>query len=308
MLVSEWSHGLSDYLDKIGTYPLLTAEQEGQFAGRMRAGRQAEMLLATDGGIDPGTRASLETCVERARRSRDELVQSNLRLVVWVASRYRGLGMSFLDLIQEGSIGLQVGVDRYDHTTGNRLSTFVVHWIKSSILRAVQRDAYGFHVPEGAARSVRELLSTEDNLQQDLGRSASASEIASRMGISLVHAGELRRAAKSPLSLEAPAAVLDGKSLADRVGDGHAARIDTRMEIEERTHEVAMALATLPVRERQVIQLRYGLDGTTPCSLIQVARRLGVTRERARQLESRAIRRMRNNSRTYANLAAYAVN
>jgi RNA polymerase sigma factor (sigma-70 family) len=298
---------LSVYLNEIAKYPLLTADEELRLAREMSDGRRAAERLSA---LDPPTtseRADLEWRVQLGKQARDRLVLSSLRLVVSIARHYRGCGFSLLDVIQEGNIGLQAGVDRYDFAKGFRLSTFVVWWIRLAILDAIEKTSHLVHLSTRACQLERSARLAEQDLQYELGRTPSVDEIAGRLGVALGMLLATRQAARSPVSLDEPLRDGSDMTLADMIVDDEASsRIDADEERSERACLLADTIDRLPVRERQVLQLHFGLGRADRCSLAQIANRLGVTQERARQLEYRALRRIRTDSRARQALAGYA--
>jgi RNA polymerase sigma factor (sigma-70 family) len=298
---------LSVYLNEIAKYPLLTADEELRLAREMSDGRRATERLSTLEPLNTSERADLEWRVQLGKQARDRLVLSSLRLVVSIARHYRGFGFSLLDVIQEGNIGLQAGVDRYDFARGYRLSTFVVWWIRLAILDAIEKNSHLVHLSTRAAQLERSARVAEQDLQYELGRTPSVDEIASRLGVALDMLVATRQAARSPVSLDEPLRDGSGMTLADMLVDDEASRrIDADEERSERACLLADTIDRLPVRERQVLQLHFGLGRANRWSLAQIANRLGVTQERARQLEYRALRRIRSDSHARQVLAGYA--
>jgi RNA polymerase sigma factor (sigma-70 family) len=308
MSEGEASRGcLSAYLNEIAKYPLLTADEERRLAQQMSAGRRAAERLATLDSRNAPACAGLRRRVRLGKQSRERLVVSSLRLVVSIAWHYRGSGISLLDVIQEGNIGLQAGVDRYDFTRGFRLSTFVVWWIRLAILDALEKNSHAVHLSTRAVHLERSARLVEQDMEHKFGRTPSADEVASRLGVSLDRLVVTRQAARSPISLDEPLRDGSGMTLGDMLVDEEATnRIDADEEQSERADLLAGTIERLPVRERQVLKLHFGLGQPERCSLAQIANRLGVTQERARQLEYRALRRIRTDSHAREVLAGFA--
>jgi RNA polymerase primary sigma factor len=289
---------VNDYLAEISRYPLLTAEEEIDLSRRLGEGRHAARLLVGGHLMDPVRRARLEQAVEMGAQARDRLIQSNLRLVVSIARRYRGRGLSLLDLIQEGNIGLQTGIEKYDWRKGFRLSTYIFWWIRQAIVRALANNGRVIRLPVHAGDLLRDAKNAEQELHAELGRRPTRNEVAKRLGIQPDRLEAIQLAALAPVSLDVPLAEDSTQTRGDTVVDDTAlSSVLSAGEGSELQSSVADVLDTLPEREREVIQLRYGLGTPETWSLSQIGRRLGVTRERARQLEGQALRRMRGDVR-----------
>jgi RNA polymerase primary sigma factor len=289
---------LSAYMREIARHPLLTPEDELRLAEAMGDGRRAARQLANLPDADSPLLPDLEQRVDRGVRARTQLIESNLRLVVSIARRYRGNGLSLLDLIQEGNIGLQIGIDRYDPTKGYRLSTYVFWWIRQTIVRALANDSRTIRLPVHAGELVRDAAAAEQKLQAELGRNPTLNELALSIGVPCDRLGAMRLAATAPLSLDVPTSNESQLTRADMVIDESAlASVEAAGADKELAQKVADVLEGLPERERQVLQLRYGLGHRKAWTLAQIGGRLGVTRERARQLEGQALRRLRNDAR-----------
>ena len=289
---------LAEYFREVTRYPLLTPAEELRLAEQLDAGQHAARRLERAEHLAPELRAELEQRVECGARARQQLIESNLRLVVSIARRYHGRGLSFLDLIQEGNIGLQTGIDKYEWRKGYRLSTYVYWWIRQSITRALANYGRAIRLPVHVGELMRNAAQTEQQLESELGRKPLVSEVAKRLGVHPERLRAIRMSASEPMSLDA---LVPGQSevvRGDMVVDESALSAMQRAgEGDDIAMRVAAILDELPPRERQVIQLRYGLGRPETCTLQQIGDRLGVTRERVRQIESAALRRLRGDTR-----------
>ena len=289
---------LTAYLHEISQYPLLTAEEEVHLTRQMAQGataaRRLTKLRKSDTTSDKS--AALQRQVAAGLAARERLVQSNLRLVVSIAGHYRGRGLGLQDLIQEGNIGLQTGIQKFDWRKGYRLSTYVYWWIRQAMTRALANDSRTIRLPVHAGEMLRCAAQTEQELAAELSRPPSLGEVAERLGVQLDRLRAIRLAAAAPESLDAPLATDTRLTRADSVADDDAG---SALELAEDTSDLAesigSALDRLPERERDVVKLHYGV-GTRTCTLAEIGQRMGVTRERARQIEGQALRRLRNNA------------
>ncbi len=239
--------------------PLLTPEQENDLARRAREGDE---------------------------QARERLVQSNLRLVISIAKHYTGRGLPLADLIQEGNLGLIRAAEQYDPERGNRFSTYASWWIRQSISRALQQQATLISVPQHMIKVLQQVRTTSALLQQELGREPTVHEVAQRTGLSPEQVRDLIHAVANPISLEMPINSSEGSVLGDLIAQEEEADWETRIDLEN-------LLERLTEKEREVIRLRYGLEGHTAMTLDAVGKLLGISKERVRQLESRAIRKLR---------------
>src|SRR5438309_6724966 len=261
------------YLKEIATVRLLTKEDEFALAAAIEAGDES---------------------------AANRMVQANLRLVVSIAKKYMGRGLPFLDLIQEGNLGLIRAVHKFDHRRGYKFSTYAHWWIRQAITRALADQSRTIRLPVNKAADVSRLIRVSLRLAQELGRDADNAEIAEELGTTQESVAELIRVSRPAISLEAPSGGEDGWALADRIEDGGAANPVEAAQTALLRVALEAVLATLNARERRVIQLRYGLIDSREHSLKEVGQRVGVTRERIRQIEARALRKLRHPSRSQA--------
>jgi RNA polymerase primary sigma factor len=284
-------------LREIAAHPLLKAEEEIALARQTAAGRDAARELASDPSLSCAREVDLRQQIEDGNRARRRLIESNLRLVVSVARHYQGRGLSLPDLIQEGNIGLQIGIDRYDWRKGFRLSTYVYWWIRQAITRALDTGARMIRLPVHAAELLRKAAAAEQRLQTELQREPTIAEVALNIGVNPDTLGELRARAATPASLDSALSGDSDLTRGDLVADDNALlALTATVEADELSDTVAHALQLLPEREREVICLHFGVDRPAPLTLTEIAQRLGVTRQRAQQLEWQALRRLRRNA------------
>ncbi len=253
------------YLREIGKVPLLTADQEISLAKRIERG-------------DMG--------------AKQHMIEANLRLVVSIAKGYLGRGLSFLDLIQEGSLGLIRAVEKFDYRKGFKFSTYATWWIRQAVTRAIADKARTIRIPVHMVEKLNKVVHIERQLVQRLGREPLPEEIAEELEIPTDEVREILRMSQLPISLEKPIGEDEDSSLGDFVPDEQAESPFDTASLSLRREDVELALATLPERERRVIELRYGLDGTQPYTLEEVGRAFGVTRERIRQIENNTLKKL----------------
>lgn len=289
------------YLKEIGRIPLLSSDEEVTYAIRVNTGRFAQEQLQdmqNEGmEIPDEDRVQLEQMVEDGILAKNKLVEANYRLVVSIAKRYVGRGMLFLDLIQEGNMGLMRAVDKFDHEKGFKFSTYATWWIRQAITRAVADQARTIRIPVHMVETINKLVRIQRQLVQELSREPSPEEIGERMGITAERVQQIQKIAQEPISLEAPVGEEEDSSLGDFISDPQALNPYeyTVQEMVKRTLDEV--LETLTDREEKVLRLRYGLlDGKTH-TLEEVGKEFGVTRERIRQIESKALRKLRQPSR-----------
>ncbi|ROT32878.1 sigma-70 family RNA polymerase sigma factor [Micromonospora sp. HM5-17] len=301
------------YLNGIGRTKLLTAVEEVELAKRIEAGLYAEEKLAADAEAPAGTarlspelRADLETVAAQGRAAKNHLLEANLRLVVSIAKRYTGRGMAFLDLIQEGNLGLIRAVEKFDYTKGYKFSTYATWWIRQAITRAMADQARTIRIPVHMVEQVNRMVRTRRDLATTLGREPTVAEVAAALGVPEFQVIELISYDREPVSLD-QAVGEDGESA---LGDFVAA-VDPREEPGDSVsqgmlrNEVEIVLSTLSQREQAVIRLRFGLDDGRQRTLDEVGREFGLSRERIRQIEKVTLHKLRHPSRA-ERLEAYA--
>jgi RNA polymerase primary sigma factor len=286
------------YLQEIGRYPLLTPQQEVELAMQMEAGQRAEEKLASEGeAFELAERTILERSRRSAERSRKRLVEANLRLVVSIAKKYVGRGLSLLDLIQEGNLGLIRAVEKFDYRKGFKFSTYATWWIRQAVTRALADQARTIRVPVHMVETINKLARAQRTLMQDLGREPSIEEIAIELEMEPDRVSELRRIAQDPVSLEMPLGEEDDSTLGDFVED-----TDAEVPVEAASFKLlqeylSLALEGLNERERQVLIMRFGLADGKVRTLEQVGAHFEVTRERIRQIETKALAKLRQPAR-----------
>lgn len=289
------------YLKEIGRIPLLSADEEVNLAIRMEEGRYAKEQLAeikeTGREIPDAERVQLEQMNEDGLQAKNKMIESNYRLVVSIAKRYVGRGMQFLDLIQEGNMGLIRAVDKFDYTKGFKFSTYATWWIRQAITRAVADQARTIRIPVHMVETINKLVRTQRQLVQELSREPTAQEIGEKMEISAERVQQIQRIAQEPISLEAPIGEEEDSSLGDFISDTNTLTPHETAVQEWIKKALDEVLETLTDREEKVLRLRYGLlDGKTH-TLEEVGKEFGVTRERIRQIEGKALRKLRQASR-----------
>ena len=291
------------YLKEIGNIQLLTLEEETVYAQRVVEGREAKERLAqieADGenSVSQEEYENLKDIVFKADLAKDKLVDANLRLVVSIAKRYLGRGLQFLDLIQEGNMGLIKAVDKFDYNKGYKFSTYATWWIRQAITRAVADQARTIRIPVHMVETINKLVRTQRQLVQELSREPSQAEIAERMGISVEKVQQIQKIAQEPISLEQPVGEEEDSSLGDFISDPHALdpyEYTAKMKLREELDEV---LSTLTEREERVLRLRFGLIDGRQRTLEEVGKEFNVTRERIRQIEAKALRKLRSPARS----------
>ena len=284
------------YLREIAHHQLLTAQEEVSLAQRLEAGKEALRVLAmADASLDPNDRVELEQQVDAGECARRRLVECNLRLVVSIARRYLGRGVPLLDLIQEGNIGLDAGVDKYDWRRGFRLSTYIYWWIRQAVTRAVADQSRTIRLPVHVNELLTRIARAEHELATTLGRQPTVDELGGWLAIKPECILEARLAARMPLSLETPLGEDGELTRGDLICDEAAAETAHRAsEASDLSERLQSALDELHPRERQVLRLRFGLDRGYERTLAEVGEVLGVSRERIRQIEAEGLRKLRH--------------
>ncbi|MGN6797568.1 MAG: RNA polymerase sigma factor, partial [Gaiellaceae bacterium] len=296
------------YLKQIGKVALLNAEEEVDLAKRIEAGlyaaervRQAEEAgekLTTQRSIPPDFVRELELIERQGALAKKRLIEANLRLVVSIAKRYVGRGLLFLDLIQEGNLGLIRAVEKFDYTKGYKFSTYATWWIRQAITRAIADQARTIRIPVHMVETINKLIRIQRQLLQDLGREPTPEEIGEQMEMSPERVREIQKLAQEPVSLETPIGEEEDSNLGDFIEDSDAiVPIDAASFILLQ-EQLDAILHTLSDREKKVIQLRFGLADGQPRTLEEVGQEFGVTRERIRQIESKTLSKLRHPSRS----------
>jgi RNA polymerase primary sigma factor len=284
------------YLREIGRVPLLTAEDEVELAKSIEAGLFAEEKLG-DGIPMPGAAfGDLEQLAGEGAKAKQRLIEANLRLVVSIAKRYIGRGLVFLDLIQEGNLGLIRAVEKFDYTRGYKFSTYATWWIRQAITRAIADQARTIRVPVHMVETINNLARVQRQLHQELGREASTPEIAAELGLEPERVAEIQRIAQEPVSLQSPIGE-EESDLGDFIEDADAVVPMEAAAFIMLQDQLERVLDQLAEREQRIIQLRFGLTDGHPRTLEEVGREFGVTRERIRQIESKTLAKLRHPSR-----------
>ena len=280
------------YLREIGQVPLLTSEQEKRLAQMVKDGIQAEEDRRT--GNSTLSEIEYQRKIEDAKRARKEMAAANLRLVVSIAKRYRDRGLPLLDLIQEGSLGLLRAIEKFDVVKGFKFSTYATWWIKQALSRALADQSRLVRLPVHLGETLNRVQSARRNLTQALGRDPTDAELAEELKMPEEKLRELRRTAQDPVSLATPVGEEADSTLADFIPDPHALDADDAAASGMLKTQIATALDQLTERERRVLELRYGLTDGQPRTLEEVGKAFGVTRERVRQIEVKALRKLRH--------------
>ncbi|MFI0939294.1 RNA polymerase sigma factor [Streptomyces sp. NPDC021020] len=284
------------YLREIGRIPLLTAAQEVELARQVEAGLFAEEKLAAFPALDSRLAVDLDRIVVLGRVAKRRLIEANLRLVVSVAKRYIGRGLTMLDLVQEGNLGLIRAVEKFDYTRGYKFSTYATWWIRQAMSRALADQARTIRVPVHVVELINRVIRVQRRLLQERGQEPTAEDVAAQLDITPERVGEVLRLAQEPVSLHAPVGEEDDVALGDLIEDGDAVSpAETAAFILLRQHLEAV-LSTLGERERRVVQLRYGLADGRPRTLEEIGGLFGVTRERIRQIESKTLNKLRDHT------------
>ncbi len=287
------------YLKDIGKIQLLDLNSETNLAYDVLQARNAqEQLDDPEASLSDETRAELEKLVRKGETAKQKLIEANLRLVVSIAKRYVGRGLQFLDLIQEGNMGLMKAVDKFDYEKGFKFSTYATWWIRQAITRAVADQARTIRIPVHMVETINKLVRVQRQLVQELSREPSPEEVAARMEISVERVQMIQKIAQDPISLESPVGEEEDSSLGDFISDSSADNPYEYTSKEMLHREINEVLETLTDREEKVLRLRFGLDDNRPRTLEEVGKEFGVTRERIRQIEAKALRKLRHPSRS----------
>lgn len=283
--------GVSDpvrlYLRECGANPLLSAEQEMNLAKIIEKGKKKDATPEEK---------------EVARAAKKEMANANLRLVVSIAKKYPGRGMPFLDLIQEGNIGLLKAVDKFDYTKGYKFSTYATWWIRQAITRSIADQARTIRVPVHMVETINKMNRVGRRFLQEHGREATNEELSKEMGISVEKIREAKKAAQDPISLETPIGEKEDSHLGDFIEDQKTASPEDEAAATMRREQVYKMLDTLTEREKGVLALRFGMDDGTPRTLEEVGKHFGVTRERIRQIEGKALKKLKKQAMPMAGL------
>ena len=290
------------YLKEIGKVDLLTADEEVHLAMKIEAGTEAsEKLEAAENGEIELTRAEqrrLMRIEQVGLDAKQQLISANLRLVVSIAKRYVGRGMLFLDLIQEGNLGLIRAVEKFDYTKGFKFSTYATWWIRQAITRAIADQARTIRIPVHMVETINKLIRVQRQLLQDLGRDPTPEEIGAEMGMSPDRVREIQKISQEPVSLETPIGEEEDSQLGDFIEDSTAVAPPEAASDSMLREQLDQVLDGLADRERKVIKFRFGLEDGHPRTLEEVGREFGVTRERIRQIESKTLAKLRHPSRS----------
>ncbi|GAA4040483.1 hypothetical protein GCM10023063_27560 [Arthrobacter methylotrophus] len=290
---------VKDYLKQIGKVALLNAEQEVDLALRIEAGLFAEEKInADDGSMDPKLKRELEFIIHDGKRAKNHLLEANLRLVVSLAKRYTGRGMLFLDLIQEGNLGLIRAVEKFDYTKGFKFSTYATWWIRQAITRAMADQARTIRIPVHMVEVINKLARVQRQMLQDLGREPTPEELALELDMTPEKVVEVQKYGREPISLHTPLGEDGDSEFGDLIEDSEAvvpADAVSFTLLQEQLHSV---LDTLSEREAGVVAMRFGLTDGQPKTLDEIGKVYGVTRERIRQIESKTMSKLRHPSRS----------
>ncbi|MFI5884419.1 RNA polymerase sigma factor [Streptomyces sp. NPDC051554] len=284
------------YLREIGRIPLLTAAEEVDLARRVEAGLFAEEKLGGATDLDSQLALDLDKLVVMGRMAKRRLIEANLRLVVSVAKRYVGRGLTMLDLVQEGNLGLIRAVEKFDYARGYKFSTYATWWIRQAMSRALADQARTIRVPVHVVELINRVVRVQRRMLQERGYEPTPEEVADHLDLAPERVSEVLRLAQEPVSLHAPVGEEDDVALGDLIEDGDATSpVESAAFILLRQHLEAV-LSTLGERERKVVQLRYGLADGRPRTLEEIGRIFGVTRERIRQIESKTLNKLRDHA------------
>ena len=297
------------YLKEIGKVPLLTAEEEIDLAQKMEAGAVAKEKIAVlekrIGTVDEQEETEIKTEIEELKKdleagdeAKKRLAEANLRLVVSIAKRYVGRGMLFLDLIQEGNLGLIKAVEKFDYRKGYKFSTYATWWIRQAITRAIADQARTIRIPVHMVETINKLIRVSRQLLQELGREPTPEEIAEEMSLPVERVREILKISQEPVSLETPIGEEEDSHLGDFIQDDNVPVPADAAAFTLLKEQLVEVLGTLTEREQKVLRLRFGLDDGRARTLEEVGKEFNVTRERIRQIEAKALRKLRHPSRS----------
>jgi RNA polymerase primary sigma factor len=282
---------VSLYFRQMASEPLLSAEQEVELAKRIERGQEAQQLLADNPDLSAKDIRKLERLVNDGQAAREHLGRANTRLVVSIAKRYRNQGFPMSDLIQEGNVGLMIAVDKFDYTMGNRFSTYASWWIRQTITRALSQKSRTIRLPLHLSDQLRRITAVKEIMGHELGREPSEEELADRLELSPAELREALDANPQTIALETP--VGTDSEFGDFIEDDQLPTPDEAMHNINLTETIDKILNKLMPREAQILRLRFGLEGGVPQTLEQVGQAMGLSRERIRQIERRALRQLR---------------
>jgi len=288
------------YLKEIGKVPLLSPEEEIDLAQKMSAGNLAqEQLDESDGGaFTDEDLAQMNALIKEGDKAKQKLAEANLRLVVSIAKRYVGRGMLFLDLIQEGNLGLIKAVEKFDYTKGYKFSTYATWWIRQAITRAIADQARTIRIPVHMVETINKVIRVSRQLLQELGHDPSAEEISEEMNMPVDKVREILKIAQEPVSLETPIGEEEDSHLGDFIPDEGASEPSEAASFTLLKEQLVDVLSTLTPREEKVLKLRFGIEDGRTRTLEEVGKEFNVTRERIRQIEAKALRKLRHPSRS----------
>ena len=290
------------YLKEIGKVDLLTPEQEVELAQQMGAGAAAKEQLAeleqSGEELPDEVRLELKKTIRKGERAKQQLAEANLRLVVSIAKRYVGRGMLFLDLIQEGNLGLIKAVEKFDYTKGYKFSTYATWWIRQAITRAIADQARTIRIPVHMVETINKVIRVNRQLLQELGHDPSPEETAEEMGMPVEKVREIMRVAQEPVSLETPIGEEEDSHLGDFLPDEGASEPSEAASFTLLKEQLVEVMSTLTPREEKVLRLRFGIEDGRSRTLEEVGKEFNVTRERIRQIEAKALRKLRHPSRS----------
>ena len=300
------SFGIDDpvrmYLKEIGKVDLLTSEQEVALAQTMVRGQEVQKTLeemqAEGIELDPEAKKAMEKEIKAGERAKQSLAEANLRLVVSIAKRYVGRGMLFLDLIQEGNLGLIKAVEKFDYTKGYKFSTYATWWIRQAITRAIADQARTLRIPVHMVETINKVIRVSRQLLQELGHDPTPEEISEEMNMPVDKVREILKIAQEPVSLETPIGEEEDSHLGDFIPDEDASEPSEAASFTLLKEQLVEVLSTLTPREEKVLKLRFGIEDGRTRTLEEVGKEFNVTRERIRQIEAKALRKLRHPSRS----------